>query len=571
MLTARRLYVYFISAVSLGMTAFGLASLLSLAFARISEAFGGAVIQQSSAEIRRELSLYAAMVIVALPVWLLHWWLAERAVSRPATEGEQERASAIRTLYLSLVLGLALIFATVGSIEVIRQLIRRAFDSSVSLTGASGVWMWLAVVLVTGAGIAYHSMVRAEDTRIIEAEGPAAWLPRLYIYGAAFAGAMLVLFGAGDLITLVDDAIFGPSDVYSSARWWADPLSSAVARMLVGIVIWTVFWLWSLRISESSGWYGSSERRSSLRWFYIYAIVFVGAVATLVGVIGSLDWVIRLILSVPGDNPQVGWTREIIEPLLIAIPFAGAWAYHRLVVLDLAPADERALFAPSLRRLYTYLVAFIGLTLTALGAAWVLGILIDLLLGGSRTISVSSHVWREQVATFSAVAIVGAAAWLWHWNKAERQLQAHDAEERHSTIRRIYLYLALASTLVAVLVSLALVLYRTISAALGVQSGSGLASAVSIWLGIVVVTGILLAYHLTVLRRDLGEREPAVAASGIQRVSLVLTAPAGADIDAELDQLRHQLPDGFSLEQRQSRKMGPTLSLGDERLQRDHA
>ncbi len=571
MLIARRLYVYFISAVSLAMWAFGLANLLSLALTRIAEALGGSVIQESPESVRQELSLWAAFVIVAFPVWLLHWWLAERAVHRPLPEGEQERASSIRALYLAIVLGVLLIFLTISSVDVISRLLGRAFDSS-SLNGDRGQnWTSLAMALVSGSIMAYHGWVRRRDTQRGELEDAAVWLPRLYVYVAAFVGAMLLLFGIGDLIRVVDDALFGTRDIYYASRWWADPLSSAIARTLVGVVIWMVHWDWSLRSLRSDGWLGASERRSTLRWFYVYAIVFVGVLFTLNGVVSSLEALLRLILNAPRNAPGVGTARAITEPLLVAIPFAGFWAYHRLVVLNAAPSDEYTPFAPSLRRLYTYLVAFIGLAFTATGAAWVLGTLIDLILGGSRTISVSSLFWREDVARYGAFAIVGAGAWLWHWNAVERRVAASDEEERGATTRRIYLYLTLASTLVAMLVSLAIVIYRAISAVLGVTSGTGLVSAVSTALGIVIVVGILFAYHLIVLRHDLELRETPSVTPGVMRVPLMLIVPPGANVESAVSELRAHLPEGFGLDSGESRKVESRLLTPPQRLERDHA
>ena len=572
MLIARRLYVYFISAVSLAMWAFGLANLLSLALSRIAEALGGSVMQESAESVRQELSLWAAFVIVAFPVWLLHWWLAERAVHRSSPEGEQERASSIRSLYLAIVFGVLLIFLTIGSVDVVGQLLRGAFNSS-SLVGGGGdqIWTSLSIALVSGSIMAYHGWVRRRDTQRGELEDAAVWLPRLYVYVAAFVGAMLLLFGIGDLIRVVDDALFGTRDIYYLSRWWADPLSGAIARTLVGVIIWAVHWDWSLRSLRTDDWLGASERRSTLRWFYVYAIVFVGILFTLNGVVSSLDAFLRLILNAPRNAPGIGTARAIIEPLLVAIPFAGFWAYHRLVVLNAAPSDEYTPFAPSLRRLYTYLVAFIGLAFTAIGAAWVLGILIDLLLGGSRTISISSVFWREDVARYSAFAIVGAGAWLWHWNAVERRVAAGEADERGATTRRIYLYLTLAATLVAMLVSLAIVIYRAISALLGVTSGTGLVSAVSTALGIVIVVGILFGYHLIVLRHDLELRETPSVTPGVTRVPLMLVAPPDANVESAVSQLRAHLPEGFVLESGESRKVEQRLPAPSQRLERDHA
>ena len=571
MLIARRLYVYFIAAVSLAMWAFGLASLLSLALSRIAEAWGGSVVQESPESVRQQLSLFAAFVIVAFPVWLLHWWLAERALHRPAPEGEHERASAIRAFYLTVVMAAPLMFLIIGLVDVITQVLRKLLDSSFSFGEGGGVWTSLTLALVAGAVIAYHGWIRRRDVQGGELEEAAVWLPRLYVYVAAFAGAMLLLFGIADLIRVLDDALFGARAVSYQSRWWADPLSNAIARTLVGLAIWGIHWEWSLRSLKRTGWLGASERRSTLRWFYVYAIVFVGVLLTLNGVVSSLESLLRLVLDVPRSNLRVGWTRAIIEPLLVAIPFAGFWAYHRLVVLNAAPADENSPFAPSLRRLYTYLVALIGLAFTAVGAAWVLGILIDLLLGGSRTVSISSLFWREDVARFSAFAIVGAGTWLWHWNSIERRMAENEAVERVATTRRIYLYLTLAATLVAMLVSLAIVIYRAIAAVLGVTSGTGLASAISTSLGIVIVAGVLFAYHVNVLRHDLAQHEELPPVPGVTRIPLLLVAPPDADVEAALSELRAHLPAGFGLESPGSPRVELPLPAAPQRLERDHA
>jgi len=558
MLIARRLYVYFIAAVSLGMTVVGLENLLGLAFARIGGALGGSVIQQSSESVRQQLSVFAALVIVALPVWLLHWWLAERALHRPGPEGEHERASEIRALYLTLVLAVPLQGLVFGAVDVLSWLFNRVFGGTTTMGSAGDHWMSLAMILVSGAVIAYHGRIRLRDTRVGPLEGAAAWLPRLYLYVAAVVGAILLLFGLADLIRLLNDTLFGAREITFGQRWWAEPLSSAVARTLVGLVIWGLYWGFSLRTLRRSDWLGASERRSSLRWFYVYVVVFISVLLTLRGVSSGLDALLRWILNVPRSTGQISWPRAILEPLFVAVPFAGFWAYHRLAVLGAAPEDESAPLADSLRRLCTYLVAFVGLAFTGVGAAYVLGIVIDLLLGGTRTVSVSSVFWRDDVARFGSFALVGAAAWLWQWYGVERRVTEHEAIERGATTRRIYVYLTLAASLVAILVSLAIVVYRVFSAILGVSTGASLASAISVALGVVIVAAALLAYHFTVLRNDLAQREE--VAPGALTVSLTLVAPAGGDIDAAVSDLRAHLPEGYALELDGSERRRASLS-----------
>ena len=77
MQTARRLYVYLVSGVALGFVLFGLHSLLQVlldALGLHGNVLGGSV------DTSQELSVALALVGVGTPVWLAHWWFAERSV-----------------------------------------------------------------------------------------------------------------------------------------------------------------------------------------------------------------------------------------------------------------------------------------------------------------------------------------------------------------------------------------------------------------------------------------------------------------------------------------------------------
>jgi len=121
---ARRLYIYFIAAVSLAMLAVGLMSLLRIGLEQIAIALGWSeVILEPGEAIRRQVSLWAAVSIVALPVWLLHWWLAERAALRPDAEGEAERGSTVRALYLSAVLAGSFLAAFFAGTTLVQRML----------------------------------------------------------------------------------------------------------------------------------------------------------------------------------------------------------------------------------------------------------------------------------------------------------------------------------------------------------------------------------------------------------------------------------------------------------------
>ncbi len=75
MQTARRTYLYLLSAIGLTVAAVGLWNLLTLAFERISGQLSGSVIGSiSQADTRSQLSLALALVAVAGPLWAIHWW-----------------------------------------------------------------------------------------------------------------------------------------------------------------------------------------------------------------------------------------------------------------------------------------------------------------------------------------------------------------------------------------------------------------------------------------------------------------------------------------------------------------
>ena len=77
MQTARRLYLYLVSGVALGFVLFGLQSLLQILLDTLGvrgNVLGGGT------DSGQQLSLALALVGVGTPVWLLHWWFAERGV-----------------------------------------------------------------------------------------------------------------------------------------------------------------------------------------------------------------------------------------------------------------------------------------------------------------------------------------------------------------------------------------------------------------------------------------------------------------------------------------------------------
>ncbi len=99
MSTARRVYFYVVTIITLGIFTAGMGQLLSLLFdltikgsylARVGE---GAFNQQ-------QLSLGLAMLVIGGPLWFLFW----RAIQHRVASNREEIGAAIRKLFLNLIL-----------------------------------------------------------------------------------------------------------------------------------------------------------------------------------------------------------------------------------------------------------------------------------------------------------------------------------------------------------------------------------------------------------------------------------------------------------------------------------
>ena len=103
MATARRLYLYIVSGIGLGLILSAGTTLLGLVLDRLGihavDPFssGPFPVATGSAPLNREaLAGAIGLMAVGLPLWLIHWGLVERTVRRNGPEAEAERQSQMR-------------------------------------------------------------------------------------------------------------------------------------------------------------------------------------------------------------------------------------------------------------------------------------------------------------------------------------------------------------------------------------------------------------------------------------------------------------------------------------------
>jgi uncharacterized protein DUF5671 len=181
--------------------------------------------------------------------------------------------------------------------------------------------------------------------------------------------------------------------------------------------------------------------------------------------------------------------------------FGTVWLFHRRVVQSEAARETQVERAATIRRLYTYLIAAIGLAMLAIGAAGAIGVL------GSQLMGVNRH-GNGETAAYIALVLVGAPAWALAWWPAQRRLT--DAERR-SLPRRGYLYLAILGGVLGVLVFGSAALYRLLNAALA--GDFPVSTWHDIWHFTVdgTVSAAAFLFHLTAVRADRSAQLPTVA------------------------------------------------------------
>jgi hypothetical protein len=542
---ARRLYIYGMLAISLAILTFGLVQLFELALEAVADRFAADVLVSSDIDERRQvLSQALALIVVSGPVWVLHWWLAGRQL-----DDAGERASAIRLTYFAAAMAGALLFWFPTAIGLLQDLLGALLDAADVEFSAADAARGLASLLGLTLVWSFHAMAVRVDHRLLMTGAPRRWPFRLYLYGATTVGLIVLTVGATTLAHMLADLTFADDVLTTGQDFWRRDLTEGLSSILVGALIWAGHWLYAARLTVVGGWLAPAEQRSTIRRVYLYGAILLGAFMVLRGFSGSLQEPLRLLFDVsdaPGRRDSV---RQVIEPLLVALPFAAIWLVHRHALTHEAEAYAESETQTSLARLYLYLLSLAGLALGAAAFAYLLGILIDLLLGGGRTVSVSDDWWREQIARFAPLALVGATLWLWYWNQVAQRVAASPVDERRALSRRIYLYAVLGAALVAAIISLGVVLYQVFEALFGVVGNSGFIEDTSAAFGVLLVAAALVAFHGLVLRRDLEVQSEAVTAE--VRRSLTLIGPPGSDLDDVLDRLRAELPERHRLEERE--------------------
>lgn len=547
MQTARRLYVYLLSGISLGVLVGGVSMLLTvlldtLGLGRSGPQLGGGDVTG------QQLTLALALTVVSLPVWLIHWFVAERSVRHGTAEAAMERTSSVRGLYFGIAMALLLLAAGIGLSSVITTIVVRLADAE--SFGGGSVAGGLALAAVAGAAWLYHVWLRSRDW----ARGPmvdgGAWLPRAYLYLAAFIGLMLLLSGFGSLLgvigsLLTDAPQFGdPSDA-----WWAYPLGLALANVVLGGAVWLGHLRYANGLVRDPGWRGRSERPAKLRLAYFVAVLMAAAAGAIFLAADGARTVIEAALGVAQNDEPATSLSLVLLALVTAAAYALAWwAHARWMEREAAMSGSAERFETE-HRLELYPIALVGLATGATAVAWLIGLLLESLVGSGQALSGDDVALRE-LARWVPLALFGTAAWIWAWRGAELRRLTDPGGEAASTTRRTMLLIVLAGAVLAGLAAAGLILYRLFGSLVGITQSGDPVTELSTPIGVLLVAAGVGAYHAVALRRDQAIRvePPPATTAKLASLDLRLVGPAGADPRSVVAAIAAQLPPGYALE-----------------------
>ncbi len=550
----RRLYLYGVAFVSLLTTLWGAIGLARSFWG--GEEIGGDVTRLAGA---------LSLILVGIPVFLFHWWLAQRN----ALKDPEERSDLVRAIFLYGTLLATLVPVAHNLLALLSRALLSLFnlDTSLALAGGDQTLADNLVAVVANLLVAaYFFYVLRSDWQAVPLGDSYADIRRLFRY-------MWMVYGLGL------SAIGFQHVLEYALKIWEMRLPGIQALLpnglillVIGLPVWAFAWR-TIRISLVD----PDESQSLLRLVVLYLFVLFSAAGASLAVGLSLYQVFLLML---GELlPLTEFLFELSLPFSIAVSLGVVWALYgrelkmtistladtategtaapeteRLVMdteaggaegVDTAAEEQQAKAAAiqaGLSRLYTYLLSLGGLVATFAGLHLSLALVINLTL---KEGAVWGDVFREDLAGSLAALVVGLPLWLFHWRKATREAaQEGEAGDhaRRSLIRRGYLYLVLFAAVIGLMFSTGALLYQLIRTWLG-DPDPDMAAMVVHHLKTMALLGLFGLYHYLVLRNDNLLAEQALAKRHAQFSVLVLTPQDGAFGGSIAAALEREAPD----------------------------
>jgi hypothetical protein len=479
----RRLYFYAVAFISLEVVVWGLIGLLRSIFSTRLV---------NTADV---LAQALAFVLVGVPIFLIHWLRMQRA----SREDEEEQTASLRAIFFYAVLIAMLVPVVQNLLAFVNRLGLGLSDVAVSraIFGGSQTWQDnLIAIFVNGVVAAYFWTVLRNEWKSLPDTENYLDVRRLYRYLWLLYSLLMVVFGAQQILRFI---FYIPVPAYLLGEVGREMFVNGLTLLLVGTPLWVYTW----RICQDA-LSSPAERDSNLRLGVLY-LLSLGGVITVLSAGGTLlDVILRWAFGEAMEGYE--FIQQLGGPISLGVPLAGVWAYYGGWLGRHIRSDEEVTRRAGKKRLYFYILSALGLGASFIGVALVLSFVIDLV--------TSNAFWggslRPRLAAAIATLAVGLPLWLRTWRPMQAEAFAKGEigdHARRSTIRRVYLYLALFAGVIGGMASAVGLVYQLVNALLsGAPPADFLPESLNA-AQLLALFAILLIYHLNSMRRDNAQAE----------------------------------------------------------------
>jgi uncharacterized protein DUF5671 len=477
----RRLYFYLVALISIEIVLWGLVSLLR------------SIVDQTISGGADALAQALALILVGVPIFLIHWLWAQRATARD----EEEKTATLRAAFFYAILLGTLIpvaqnllsFLDRSLVQVTGLGVERAFRAFSEQTLADNL---IAIVMNGIVALYFWRILRSEWTMLSDPQKGENFteVRRLYRYVWMLYGLLITVFGAQQILRFL---LYIPGDVLGDLG--RDVAVNGVALLIVGTPIWAYAW----RVIQDS-LSDPAEMSSTLRLGILYLLALGGVIT----VITTAFLVINTILSVllGQDMSFSEFIREIGGPISIGVPLGMVWAYYGYWLNRHIEAVGDRVRQAAMRRLYNYILSLIGLVVAFAGVTSLFRFILDMVIGPGM---VMTDTTRGTLSASMASILVGLPLWLVMWRPMQAEALTSDEmgdHARRSVLRKTYLYLVLFVSVIGGMATAVGLVYQLIRVVLSGDTASDFVNTVLNLTQLLFLFGVVLVYHLNVLRTD---------------------------------------------------------------------
>lgn len=310
----RRLYRFVWVLYGLLMAVYGVQQAISYAFSFPTGVLG---------EIGGETAVNAiALMVIGSPIWYYAWRFLQDAL---VESDEKESYLRLGLLYLLTLGGVIVFLVSCGDLlyQLLQQLLGDGQSTNEFIRELGGP---ISVAVPFGVIWAYYGKWLSQQFAFDENLPRRAGKHRLYTYVLSFLGLAATVAGLIALLSVLIDLVLGNN--YLSDAGIREPLSGAIATLVVGLPVWLVNWRSAQAQALADNDMGDHARRSVIRKAYLYLVLFASVIG---GMVAAGTLVFNLVNAALGGGSSDFWT-AVLNQLATLILFIVLLVYHLLAL-----------------------------------------------------------------------------------------------------------------------------------------------------------------------------------------------------------------------------------------------